>query len=75
MGFDPTKAVVLVGGLPPRQREILVELGRCRSHKEIADDLAIRETTVRAHCRFLFARLGIRSTAEAVRVAVAAKLV
>ena len=75
MGFNPAKLVPRVTKLPGQQREILKRLGRCESQKEIAADLHITPGTVKAHCRLMYLRLGIRSAGEAVRLAVAAGLV
>lgn len=73
--FDPDKLVPLVRQLTDRQLQVLTQLGRCRQGKEIADALHMSLATQKFHQRMVFARLGIRSASEAVRVAVAAKLV
>jgi DNA-binding NarL/FixJ family response regulator len=75
MPFDPRKAVKLVANLPPREREVLKMVGQCLSHKEIAQELHVSVPTVRFYVKLLSARLNIRSTAEAVSVAIAAKMV
>ena len=75
MGFNPAKLVPRVNELPEQQRAILTRLGRCESQKEIAAELHITTGTVKAHCRLMYMRLGIRSAGEAVRLAVAAGLV
>ena len=69
MSSDLTKSVRLAKQLPPRQRQVLRQLGECRSRREIADDLKISEHTVNTHCRILYARLGIQTLSEAVRIA------
>lgn len=75
MPFDANKLVPLALALPDRQREVLARLGRCQNHKEIAADLRISPRTVGVHVQTVFHKLGICSRAQAVRVAMAAKMV
>jgi len=75
MNFDAAKVVPLVVGLSLRQRQVLIQMGRCRSEKEIAETLKISQMTVHSHKQDLYQRLGIRDKAEAALVAREAKLV
>lgn len=52
--------------LTPRQREVLRLLAQGRSTREIADDLALSQETVRNHVRHVLRRLRARSRLEAV---------
>lgn len=55
--------------LTPRQTEILRELQRGRSTRQIADELHLSPDTVRNHVRHLLKALGVHSRLEAVAVA------
>ena len=59
-----------VAALPPRQREILAQIGRGLSSKEIAADLGISVKTVETHRAAVMHKLKLRTTAELVRYAV-----
>lgn len=54
--------------LSPREQEILQLVARGRENKQIARDLGISEATVKTHIKSIFARLEVRSRAEAVAV-------
>ena len=56
--------------LTAREVEVLKILARGKANKEIADALAISESTVKAHIKALFGKLGVLSRTEAVNVAV-----
>lgn len=56
--------------LTPREREVLRAIAEGHASKTIAGNLGISENTVEAHRRNLYAKLGIHSIAQAVRVAV-----
>jgi DNA-binding NarL/FixJ family response regulator len=63
-----------VGELPPRQREVLHGMARGLLNKQIAWELKISEKTVKMHRGLLIERLGVATSAEAIRVAVEAGL-
>ncbi|MFO1465680.1 MAG: response regulator [Steroidobacteraceae bacterium] len=56
--------------LSPRETEILVEIGRAASNKEIARRLSIAESTVKVHVQHLLRKLDVSSR---VQLAVIAK--
>ncbi len=68
------KAAALVAELPPRQREVLEHMARGLLNKQIAWELKISEKTVKMHRALLLERLGVSTTAEAIRLAVEAGL-
>ena len=53
-------------GLSERERDVLVELRRGRSNKEIARSLEIAETTVKLHLRSISDKLNARNRTEIV---------
>ena len=55
--------------LSPRQRRVLDELARGRDNSEIAENLAISKSTVKAELRALYRALGVTRRSEAVAVA------
>ena len=61
--------------LTHRERQVLALLGEGRSANEIAATLGISGSTVQAHIKGVFVKLGIHSQVEAVRVAWRAGLV
>lgn len=63
-----------VRALTPRQRQVLEHMIAGYRNKQIAGILAIDEKTVKMHRAGLLARLGIGSSAEAVRIGVEAGL-
>ena len=67
-------AVSRVATLPTRQREVLQAIARGLLNKQIAWELKISEKTVKMHRALLIERLGARSSAEAIRIAVEAGL-
>lgn len=52
--------------LTPREREILVLLAQGRLYKEIAGQLGISPSTVRAHLHAVYGKLGVKSRTQAV---------
>lgn len=69
-----TGAKALVGGLSQRQRQVLQGIVRGQPSKLIAYELGISIRTVEAYRAQLLAKLGVRGTTEAVRLAIAAGL-
>jgi hypothetical protein len=63
-----------VEGLPQRQRQVLAGMARGLLNKQIAWDLKISEKTVKMHRSLLLERLGVATSAEAIRLAVEAGL-
>jgi PAS domain S-box-containing protein len=68
------KARSLVQGLAKRQREVLAGMANGLLNKQIAYELGIAEKTVKMHRALLLERLGVQTTAEAIRIAVEAGL-
>lgn len=68
------RAEHLVADLSPRQREVLEMLAKGLLNKQIAYSLELSEKTVKMHRALLFRRLGVATTAEAIRLAVEAGL-
>ena len=61
--------------LTPRERQVLVLIGRGFPNKLIARELAVSEKTVKTHVGHVFAKLGVRDRTQAAVVAVRAGLV
>jgi DNA-binding NarL/FixJ family response regulator len=57
---------VLVHGLTSRQSDVLSELLKGRSSKEIARALSIAEGTVKIHLAAIYRTVGVRTRAEAI---------
>ncbi len=64
-----------LGGLTPRQREVLQELCNSKSNKEIARELGMEEKTVKGHVSAIFKALGVVHRLQAVEAARAAGMV
>jgi PAS domain S-box-containing protein len=60
--------------LTPRQHEILVLMAGGQLNKQIAHTLSLSEKTVKMHRALLLQRLGVATSADAVRLAVEAGL-
>ena len=69
-----SNAAERVASLPARQREVLQGMARGLLNKQIAWDLKISEKTVKMHRALLLERLGVGTSAEAIRIAVEAGL-
>ena len=69
-----SQASRLVAGLSPRQHEILALVARGLLNKQIAYKLGISEKTVKMHRALMLERLGVATSAEAIRIAVEAGL-
>ncbi|MET1109925.1 MAG: LuxR C-terminal-related transcriptional regulator, partial [Allosphingosinicella sp.] len=68
------RAEQLVRGLTRRQLQVLEHMIAGYRNKQIAGFLAIDEKTVKMHRASLLTRLGIGSSAEAIRIGVEAGL-
>lgn len=55
-----SRAVLPARRLSGREREVVRQVGRGRSNREIAARLGIRESTVKAHLTHIFRKLGVR---------------
>ncbi|MEY9933859.1 DNA-binding NarL/FixJ family response regulator [Catenulispora sp. GP43] len=55
--------------LTPREAEVLTLIARGRSNTEIAEELFVSAATVKTHINNLFAKIGVRDRAQAVRYA------
>ncbi len=67
-------ASVAVQALTVRQREVLTEIALGHLNKQIAFSLGLSEQTVKMHRAVLMTRLGVSTTADAIRIAVEAGL-
>ena|SRR5689334_1870476 len=82
LGPDPGRALQVrraaaaekVAALPARQRQVLTLMARGLLNKQIAWQLKISEKTVKMHRALMLERLGITTSAEAIRIAVEAGL-
>lgn len=63
-----------VAELPTRQREVLQGMAHGLLNKQIAWELKISEKTVKMHRALLLERLGVNTSADAIRLAVEAGL-
>lgn len=59
----------LIQLLTPRQREVLVEMARGLSNREISQKLTISPSTAERHTTDIYQRLGVRNRTEAALVA------
>jgi len=55
--------------LSPRERQVLTHLAEGCTNAQIAENLSISEKTVRNHVTHVFAKLGVRSRAQAIVLA------
>jgi DNA-binding CsgD family transcriptional regulator len=62
-------AVEIPGSLTPRELEVLAEVARGRSNREIAELLVVSPHTVRRHLQNIFTKLDVSSRAAAVSFA------
>lgn len=62
----------LIETLSPRQREVLKQLAAGKLNKQIAYDLGISERTVKMHRAAVLTALGVRTSADAIRLAIEA---
>ena len=68
------RAARLAAALSPRQLEVLKEMASGLRNKQIAWRLGLSEKTVKMHRALLLDKLGVRTTADAIRLAVEAGL-
>ena len=68
------RAARLVGTLSERQREVLREMAMGHRNKQIAWRLSLSEKTVKMHRGLALQKLGVASSAEAIRIAIEAGL-
>jgi two-component system, NarL family, response regulator LiaR len=59
-----------LGRLSARERDVLAELSRGRSNREIARALTVSEKTVKAHVSAVLAKLGVQDRTQAALIAV-----
>ncbi len=68
------RAAGLAATLSRRQREVLGEMAAGQRNKQIAWHLGLSEKTVKMHRALLLEKLGVKTTADAIRLAVEAGL-
>jgi PAS domain S-box-containing protein len=68
------RAAGLAATLSPRQREVLQDMAAGLRNKQIAWRLGLSEKTVKMHRALLLDKLGLKTTADAIRLAVEAGL-
>ncbi len=61
-----------IAALSRRQREVLLELAAGKLNKQIAYELGLSERTVKMHRAAVFKSLGVRTSADAIRLAIEA---
>ena len=82
VGLDPSgplslrrqRAVRLVDSLSQRQREVLREMAMGYRNKQIAWRLSLSEKTVKMHRGLAMQKLGVTTSADAIRIAIEAAL-
>jgi two-component system, LuxR family, response regulator FixJ len=74
LGRETADAARRIATLTPRERQVLTALVTGRANKVIAYDLGISIRTVEVHRARMMERLGVRQFAEAVRLAVLARV-
>ena len=61
-----------IAALSRRQREVLLQMAAGKLNKQIAFELGLSERTVKMHRAAVFASLGVRTSADAIRLAIEA---
>ena len=62
----------MVAALSRRQREVLLHIAAGKLNKQIAYELGLSERTVKMHRAAVFTALGVRTSADAIRLAIEA---
>jgi len=65
-------SVIRIAALSGRQREVLLQIAAGKLNKQIAYELGISERTVKMHRAAMFLALGVRTSADAIRIAIEA---
>lgn len=65
-------ALIRVDQLSKRQRQVLLHMAAGKLNKQIAFELGLNERTVKMHRTAVFRSLGVRASADAIRVAIEA---
>lgn len=65
-------SVIRIAALSGRQREVLLQIAAGKLNKQIAYELGISERTVKMHRAAVFLALGVRTSADAIRIAIEA---
>lgn len=65
-------SVIRIATLSGRQREVLLQIAAGKLNKQIAYELGISERTVKMHRAAVFLALGVRTSADAIRIAIEA---
>jgi DNA-binding NarL/FixJ family response regulator len=73
--FSPNECTRKVAGLSPQLRLVLRGMALGQPTKQIADEMSLSITTVWTYRERVYSRLGVSNMAEAVRVAVVAKII
>ncbi|MDP3676738.1 MAG: LuxR C-terminal-related transcriptional regulator, partial [Novosphingobium sp.] len=58
--------------LSRRQREVLLQMASGKLNKQIAYELGLSERTIKMHRAAVFAALGVKTSADAIRLAIEA---
>jgi DNA-binding NarL/FixJ family response regulator len=66
----PPRPAGLPGNLTARETEVLALIGEGLSNQEIGDRLVLGQATVKTHVNRIFAKIGVRNRAQAVRYAI-----
>jgi PAS domain S-box-containing protein len=66
------EALTKVDALPRRQRQVLLHMAAGKLNKQIAYELGLNERTIKLHRSAVLRSLGVRTNADAIRVAVEA---
>jgi PAS domain S-box-containing protein len=61
-----------IAALSRRQRQVLLQMAAGKLNKQIAFELGLSERTVKMHRAAVFAALGVRTSADAIRLAIEA---